>query len=162
MQFTSYSLADTAQMGRSLAALLRVGDSLALSGDLGAGKTELARAVIRALSDEGADVPSPTFNLVQPYDVRLSDGKECTLWHYDLYRIENPEELVELGMNEVTSTGVAIIEWPERAEGLLPPGYLAILLRYGAEEGSRVMELIELGNWQDRLKQLKVGVGHAA
>ena len=92
----------TTRLGEDLAMALRAGDVLALSGDLGAGKTTLARGLIRAMAgDEGLDVPSPTFTLVQSYDTRVP------LNHFDLYRLGSPDELDELGLDEMLATGAA-------------------------------------------------------
>jgi tRNA threonylcarbamoyl adenosine modification protein YjeE len=102
--------AATMRLGEDLAMALRPGDVLALSGDLGAGKSTLARALIRALADdESLDVPSPTFTLVQSYDTRVP------VHHFDLYRIGEGSELDELGFDEAVATGAALVEWPERA-----------------------------------------------
>ena len=88
---------------------------MALSGDLGAGKSTLARALIRAIADDPElEVPSPTFTLVQTYELRFPVA------HFDLYRIADPDEVVELGLDEALSAGVALIEWPENAGDLLP------------------------------------------
>jgi len=98
---------------------LQPGDCVLLAGDLGAGKTTFARAAIRAVAGDRAErleVPSPTFTLVQNYDLRLA------IAHFDLYRIADPAEIDELGLPEALETGVAFIEWPERAEGHLPGG----------------------------------------
>ena len=103
-------LAATEALGCSLAPLLRVGDVLALFGDLGAGKTTLARGILRGLGFEG-DVSSPTFPIVQPYsapDVILP------IWHVDLYRIDDPAEIEELALDEALYDSALIIEWPER------------------------------------------------
>ena len=99
--------AATERFGRALAAVLRAGDAVALSGTLGAGKTTLARGVLRGLGFAG-DVASPTFPIVQPYETRPP------LWHVDLYRIEHPEELAELGLDEARLDAALLIEWPER------------------------------------------------
>jgi tRNA threonylcarbamoyladenosine biosynthesis protein TsaE len=99
--------AATERFGRRLAGQLRAGDVVALSGTLGAGKTTLARGVLRGLGFEG-DVASPTFPIVQPYDT------VPPLWHVDLYRIEHPDELEELGLDEARLDAVLLIEWPER------------------------------------------------
>jgi tRNA threonylcarbamoyl adenosine modification protein YjeE len=105
----------TARLGEDIAMALRAGDVLALSGDLGAGKTTLARGLIRAMAgDAGLDVPSPTFTLVQSYQTRVP------LHHFDLYRIAQAGELDELGLDEMLSDGAALIEWPDRAGGRLP------------------------------------------
>lgn len=113
----------TARLGEDIAMALRPGDVLALSGDLGAGKTTLARALIRAMADEpGLEVPSPTFTLVQSYQTRLP------LHHFDLYRLAVADELDELGLDEMLATGAALIEWPERAEDRLPEGTVSLEL----------------------------------
>jgi N-acetylmuramate 1-kinase len=115
--------AATARLGEDLAAALRVGDLVALSGDLGAGKTALARAMIRALAgSRDLDVPSPTFTLVQTYMARIPVA------HFDLFRIAGPDEVDELGLTEALETGVAIVEWPEKAGTQLPDGAIRIRL----------------------------------
>ncbi|MCP4319941.1 MAG: tRNA (adenosine(37)-N6)-threonylcarbamoyltransferase complex ATPase subunit type 1 TsaE [Hyphomicrobiales bacterium] len=117
----------TDRFGQDLALALLPGDCLALYGDLGAGKSTLARALIRCIAeDPGFDVPSPTFTLVQTYELRIRVA------HFDLYRIGDPDELVELGLDEALEDGVALIEWPERAAGHLPDNAVSIRLK---EEG---------------------------
>ncbi len=115
----SMSLADeaaTEQLGAALAARLKRGDVVALKGDLGAGKTTLARAIIRAAAgDPGLIVPSPTFTLVETY--ATPNG---TYWHFDLYRLEMPEQVFELGWEEALAEGIVLLEWPERLGALLP------------------------------------------
>jgi len=104
---------------------LKPGDCVLLRGDLGAGKTTFARAAIRALAgdaDNRIEVPSPTFTLVQTYDLRLPVS------HFDLYRIADPDELDELGLTEALAEGVAFVEWPERAESLLPANGVSLSL----------------------------------
>lgn len=102
--------ADTALLGEDIAIALRTGDVIALEGALGAGKTAVARATIRALADDpGLEVPSPTFTLVQSYETRIP------VQHFDLYRISAPEELDELGLDEARAQGAVFVEWPERA-----------------------------------------------
>ena len=100
--------AATLAAGASLAALARSGDVITLSGNLGAGKTTLARGFIAALGHDG-DVPSPSFAIVQPYD-----DLRPPVWHVDLYRIEDAAEIAELGLDEA-SDAVLLVEWPERA-----------------------------------------------
>lgn len=113
------SLADaeaTEEFGRRLAAMLRIGDVVALSGALGAGKTTLARGVLEGLGYRG-EVASPSFPIVLTYappELRLP------LWHVDLYRIENPAELEELGLDEALGQTAMLIEWPERLPALWP------------------------------------------
>ncbi|TNE37372.1 MAG: tRNA (adenosine(37)-N6)-threonylcarbamoyltransferase complex ATPase subunit type 1 TsaE [Alphaproteobacteria bacterium] len=107
--------AATEHLGARLAPCLAAGDILCLKGDLGAGKTAFARGLIRELArDPGLTVPSPTFTLVQTYEL-----DPCPVWHFDLYRLEAPEEIWELGFEEALGD-ICLIEWPERAEGLIP------------------------------------------
>ncbi|WP_192178342.1 tRNA (adenosine(37)-N6)-threonylcarbamoyltransferase complex ATPase subunit type 1 TsaE [Mesorhizobium amorphae] len=123
--------AATARLGEDLAMALRPGDVLALKGDLGAGKSTLARALIRALADDTAlDVPSPTFTLVQSYDTRVP------VHHFDLYRLSSASELDELGFEDALAQGAALVEWPERAETRMPAGTLWIELVH-QDEGRR-------------------------
>jgi tRNA threonylcarbamoyladenosine biosynthesis protein TsaE len=106
----------TERLGATLAARLKPGDVVALRGDLGAGKTTLARAILRAAANDPAlIVPSPTFTLVEVYDTPLG-----TYWHFDLYRLEAPEQVFELGWEEARAEGIVLIEWPERLGPLLP------------------------------------------
>jgi len=106
----------TEGFGRALAAALRAGDVIALRGPLGAGKTTLARGILRGLGHRG-DVASPTFPIVQTYEP--PDARLPT-WHVDLYRIEQASELQELGLDEGKQAGVLLIEWPERLPALWP------------------------------------------
>jgi tRNA threonylcarbamoyladenosine biosynthesis protein TsaE len=107
---------ETDALGRRLACLLRPGEVVALGGDLGAGKTALARALIRAWLDQPEEeVPSPTFTLVQTYE-----GERGEIWHFDLYRLERPEDAQELGFEEALGRALLLIEWPDRLGPLLP------------------------------------------
>lgn len=119
--------AATRALGRALAGLVEPGDLIALWGDLGMGKSVLARALIqeaqRLAGGEAEDVPSPTFTLVQTYE-----AGGLSLAHFDLYRIGAPEEIYELGLDEALETGAALIEWPGRLEDLLPEERLDILI----------------------------------
>ncbi|AYD03135.1 tRNA (adenosine(37)-N6)-threonylcarbamoyltransferase complex ATPase subunit type 1 TsaE [Neorhizobium sp. NCHU2750] len=117
--------AQTIEFGEDLALALKAGDCVALSGDLGAGKSTLARALIRAVADDAdIDVPSPTFTLVQAYDLRLPVA------HFDLYRLGDASELDELGFDEALSSGICLVEWPEMAEGLLPRDRIVLKLEH--------------------------------
>lgn len=101
----------TGELGRRIAAVLRPGDLLLLEGDLGAGKTALARAIIRSLmTDPDLDVPSPSFALVQPYE-----ANGVSVLHTDLYRIRDPREVDELGLFDRPET-IVLCEWPEQAD----------------------------------------------
>ncbi|HJW40677.1 MAG TPA: tRNA (adenosine(37)-N6)-threonylcarbamoyltransferase complex ATPase subunit type 1 TsaE [Rhizomicrobium sp.] len=119
---TLHGLEATADLGARIAAALKVGDAVALEGDLGSGKTTLARAILHALGVT-EDVPSPTFTLVQYYET-----PKLNVRHYDLYRIVNPAEVEELGLEEALDDGAALIEWPERALPWLPVDRLHVKL----------------------------------
>lgn len=116
--------AATIALGTRIAPLLRIGDVIALKGDLGAGKSTFARAVIRALMGAQIDAPSPTFTIVQTYET-----PGLPIWHFDLYRLEHPDELRELGMED-TIDGLALIEWPERMGDAMPQNRLEISLEF--------------------------------
>ncbi len=127
--------AATERLGDDLAAALRPGDVVALHGDLGAGKTTLARAILRSLAaDPGLEVPSPTFTLVQAYEARLPVA------HFDLYRLAAPDELDELGFDEALAGGVVLVEWPGRAGDRLPETAIHVRL---TEEGAGRRAAIE-------------------
>ena len=124
--------AATAELGRRIAALLKPGDLVALTGDLGAGKTAIARTIVRTLvGDPGLEVPSPTFALVQPYDGVV---------HADLYRIRDPREVDELGFFDRPET-VVLVEWPERAPELLAAASVRIALSIPADGKGRAADV---------------------
>jgi len=133
----------TGRLGETLAGRLRRGDALCLSGGLGAGKTTLARALIRALTRPDEEVPSPTFTLVQTYE-----GRGFPLAHFDLYRLRSAAEARELGLDEALDVGAALIEWPERLGNDLPPNRLDIELSIQAE-GRRALATPH-GSWTGR------------
>lgn len=117
-------IAATQALAGRIASLARPGDAILLEGELGAGKTELARALIRAISDDPAlEVPSPTFTLVQSYDV---PGGQ--LHHFDLWRLSGPADLSELGWDEARE-GIVLVEWPDRLGDLRPSDALTVALR---------------------------------
>ena len=147
LQFTLPDEAATGALARELALFVRPGDRLLLSGDLGAGKSTFARAFIRALAPEAGDfeVPSPTFTLVQPYEFT-----RIPVAHADLYRIADPWEVDELGLEELTATHVLLVEWPDRLPEL-PLDRLDIRLDYAGE--GRTVRLEGHGTWVERLKR---------
>ncbi|MGF9566356.1 tRNA (adenosine(37)-N6)-threonylcarbamoyltransferase complex ATPase subunit type 1 TsaE [Neorhizobium sp. JUb45] len=138
--------AATARLGEDLAMALKAGDCLALSGDLGAGKSTLARAFLRALADDEAlEVPSPTFTLVQTYPLRIPVA------HFDLYRLADSSELDELGFDEALADGICIVEWPEVAEGALPRDRILLALQHQAS--GRLATITAAGSQADRISR---------
>ena len=133
-----------------LAGLLRTGDFVGLGGVLGIGKTTCARHMIAALAGHEMEVPSPSFTLVQSYDF---DG--FTLWHFDLYRIEIPEEVYELGFDDALADGVTLVEWPERLGPMLPAMRLDVTFRQGPSPDARIAEIKAHGDWRERLAGLR-------
>ncbi|WP_035723662.1 tRNA (adenosine(37)-N6)-threonylcarbamoyltransferase complex ATPase subunit type 1 TsaE [Fodinicurvata fenggangensis] len=141
----------TIALAQELAALARTGDVILLSGELGAGKSVFARAFINALPGPVEEVPSPTFTLVQTYHRRNQEGSGLDVWHFDLYRLESPDEVWELGLEEALADGVSLIEWPERLGRALPPSRLEIELRHGDLENHRAARITPYGSWTERL-----------
>jgi tRNA threonylcarbamoyladenosine biosynthesis protein TsaE len=127
------TLADTQNLGAWLAGQLKAGDVLLLHGDLGAGKTTLARAIIQTLCPHETEVPSPTFTLVQHYESALGP-----LAHFDLYRVKYSEEIIELGWHDALQ-GIVLVEWPDRLGPLLPPKARHVRLQHG-ENHSAILE----------------------
>jgi tRNA threonylcarbamoyladenosine biosynthesis protein TsaE len=141
-------LGATRALGARLGRLLRAGDLVGLEGDLGSGKTELARAVIQARAGAAIEVPSPSFTLVQDYDL-----PGLPLWHVDLYRLSDPLEVIELGLLDALADTALLVEWPERAGDLLPADRLTIRLEITGEESRRAT--LEAGpSFRDRLGAL--------
>ncbi len=145
MTFTlSYDLMDADRIGAAIGAALRPGDVVALSGDLGAGKTTLARAVLKARGLAG-EAPSPTFAIVQPY---APPEVELPIAHVDLFRIEDEDELIELGLDDYLYDGALLIEWPER---LGAQGWADILMLTIAGDGdARVLTGVVPPAWEAR------------
>lgn len=139
--------AATQALGRALAEALRPGEAICLSGPLGAGKSTLARALVRALTTPDEDVPSPTFTLVQFYE-----GPRLNVAHFDLYRLTSPDEAYEVGLDEALEDGAALIEWPERLEGDLPRDRLDVEIGLSdrGEGESRTARLTPHGAWEGR------------
>ena len=133
----------TARLGAAVAAALRPGEAVCLTGPLGAGKSTLARGLVRALTRPDEDVPSPTFTLVQFYD-----GPHFPVAHFDLYRLERAEEAYEIGLDEALEDGAVVIEWPERLGGRLPPDRLDIDIAMIGE--GRAATLLAHGAWKGR------------
>ena len=136
------SEAETAAVGAALGRVARSGDVITLSGPLGVGKTALARGFIAAAGHQ-ADVPSPSFAIVQPYE-----DLEPPVWHVDLYRIEQPSEIEELGLDAAVDA-VLLVEWPERAGSDAWPEALALSLDFAAE-GDRILTVEVPPSWEKR------------
>ncbi len=126
-------------------------DIIALKGDLGSGKTSFARAFIRAHGYGDEEVPSPTFTLVQIYKTA-----SAAIWHFDLYRLNSPEEAWELGIEEAFSEGISLIEWPERLGLLLPRRRLEVALAFGDGPGRRRACLDAGPGWKERLARMAI------
>jgi tRNA threonylcarbamoyladenosine biosynthesis protein TsaE len=144
--------AATAAFAARISALAARGDIIALKGDLGAGKTTFARGFIRARGCE-EEVPSPTFTLVQVYELTAAE-----IWHFDLYRLKSPEEAWELDIEEAFAEGISLIEWPERLGPLLPRRRLEIEFLFGDQPEARRAVLDAGESWQKRLAGI---VAHA-
>ncbi|USU12856.1 tRNA (adenosine(37)-N6)-threonylcarbamoyltransferase complex ATPase subunit type 1 TsaE [Sphingomonadaceae bacterium OTU29THOMA1] len=136
--------AATEAFGASLAAVVQPGDVITLQGSLGMGKTSIARGLLAALGLQG-EAPSPSFAIVQPYD--LPEVRMPVL-HVDLYRIEDPDEMTELGLDEALSDTLLLVEWPERAPGYWPHA-LALTLT-AAPDGGRILTADVPAGWRRR------------
>lgn len=136
--------AATLALGRRLGETLGPGDVVCLSGNLGAGKTTLARGAIDAWTGQDEDAPSPTYTLVQTYE-----GAKGELWHVDLYRLKQPDDAWELGLEDAFSEAACLIEWPERLGGQLPRNRLDIALTPQGE--GRSAALTAHGAWRTKL-----------
>jgi len=154
-QTTTYRIAlpdldSVAALGQAIAREARVGDILALSGDLGAGKTTLARAILTHLG-LAEEAPSPTFTIVVTYD---APPLRLPVWHVDLYRLEEPEETVELGLEEAFEIALSLIEWPERMGGFLPADRLWLALAPATGGAGRTLTVDVPPAWEERAKRL--------
>lgn len=138
---TLTSADQTADFASRLAPRLDAGDVILLTGDVGAGKTHFARALIQSLLPMPEDVPSPTFTLVQTYDAK--DGTE--IWHADLYRLTDPTEVEELGLIDAMQSAICLIEWPDRLGPLRPKAALDITLETNGPEDHRALT----ARWSD-------------
>jgi tRNA threonylcarbamoyladenosine biosynthesis protein TsaE len=155
--------AATTAFAARLAPLLRRGDVVALWGDLGAGKSLLARGVIQALSVDAEEVPSPTFTLVQTYPVALpvpgQTPQPAEVWHFDLYRLTTPDQAYDLAIEEAFQGGISLIEWPDRLGYLLPKDRLDIQIETAG--AGRALRLSGNAAWAQRLASLDPQPGEA-
>jgi N-acetylmuramate 1-kinase len=137
-------------LAERVALALRVGDVVALTGDLGSGKTTFARALVRILlADPAAEVPSPTFALAQGYNC-----SRFPIAHFDFYRLSRPEDIEEIGFADAVQHGVAIVEWPSKAARSLPPNRVDLAFREGNDPGTRHIDLIARGPLATRLDRI--------
>lgn len=143
----------TTALGQILAPMLSAGDCVLLSGEIGAGKSHFARAIIQArLAAVGKyeDVPSPTFTIVQCYD----DGR-AEIWHADLYRLSDTSEVVELGLEDAFSTAISLVEWPDRLGDTRPDDALSVTFETLPEHDGRLVRFnAQSLKWQNRLHAL--------
>ncbi len=141
---------DTRAVGEAVASLLRPGDAVALTGELGAGKTTFVRGAARGLGFDG-NVASPTFTLVREYRGRLP------VYHVDVYRLERVQDVLDLGLDEmIAEGGVLFVEWGDAVEGLLPDDHLLIELTVPGEDEARRLELTGMGrSWATRWERLE-------
>ena len=130
--YLSQTEADTVSLGQKVAKIAQKGDILALDGTLGMGKSVFCRAFIQSLVGQ-TEVPSPTFTLLQTYD-----APDFEIYHFDLYRLKDPDEIFELGMEEAMYQGVCLIEWPEKMGSYLPRR--AIMVKISPQENGRLFE----------------------
>jgi tRNA threonylcarbamoyladenosine biosynthesis protein TsaE len=138
--------AATADLGGRVARCAEAGDVIALWGDLGAGKTVFARGFLRALGIED-EVPSPTFTLLQTYN-----AAPAMIYHFDLYRLESPDEVWELGIEDALAGGISVIEWPDRIAAMLPADRLDVNLDLATT--GRQARLVGHGGWASRVGEL--------
>jgi len=144
--------AATGALARAIAALARPRDIITLTGTLGAGKTSFARAFISAQGG-GEEVPSPTFTLLQVYDTA-----EAAIYHFDLYRLESPEDAFEIGIEDAFADGISLIEWPDRLGRYLPRERLDVKINQGTHETERRFEFAASATWIDRLNEAELNV----
>lgn len=118
----------SSRFGAALGLGLRPGMTVLLEGPVGAGKSHIARAAIRAMVGAMIDVPSPSFTLVQTYE-----GPDCDIWHADLYRLSSPDEVIELGLSQAMEEAVVLVEWPDRLGQLSPAKAIRLTLAMAGE-----------------------------
>jgi len=141
------SLKDTNNFSKKISKIIENGDSIFLYGEIGVGKTTFVRFLINHLEVKSrmkkSDILSPTFNIVYDYDI----GK-TKICHYDLYRLKNYKDILELGMFENSKNHIKIIEWPELVK-FKPKNRIDILLKYSEAENSRKINIVGFGKWKD-------------
>lgn len=135
---------DTMRFAEHMAGVLKRGDTVLLSGEIGAGKSAFSRALIRAKAGAAIEVPSPTFTLVQTYDFDTVE-----IWHCDLYRLTHPDEVFELGLDEAFEDAICLIEWPDRLGDTAPQN--ALTLHFEARAGGHAVSFSPSAEWVTRL-----------
>ena len=149
-QFHITSLKETKNLASRFAKLLKIGDIIALEGNLGVGKTAFTRFLIQSLTKNNEEVPSPTFTLLQTYD-----APDFPIYHFDLYRLEKPQDVYELGIEDAFAEGVSLIEWPNKMGHLLPlKKVLTIKIDLQNEERDFTFSS-QNPSWIERLKSWK-------
>ena len=150
LELTAGAPEDTMAVGEAVASLLRAGDAIALTGELGAGKTTFVRGAARALGFDGP-VASPTFTLVREYQGRVR------IYHVDVYRLERMQDVLDLGLDEmVAEGGVLLVEWGDAVEGLLPDDHLlAEITLMGGEDARRIVVTAKGPSWATRWERLE-------
>ena len=135
---------DTMRFAEHMAGILKRGDTVLLSGEIGAGKSAFSRALIRAKAGAAIEVPSPTFTLVQTYDFDTVE-----IWHCDLYRLTHPDEVFELGLDEAFEDAICLIEWPDRLGDTAPQN--ALTLHFEARADGHAVSFSPSAEWVTRL-----------
>lgn len=138
--FVLTTTSDTSQLAQRLSAFLQARDVILLRGEIGAGKTFFARALILRLLAQPEDIPSPTFTLVQTYDTHIGE-----IWHADLYRLHDPSEIIELGLIQAFEQACCLVEWPEQLGDMTPENALTLSFAMGDQEEMRTLAT----SWQN-------------
>ena len=151
MDITLDNEQETITFARKMTSFLRSGDVVLLQGDLGAGKSFLSRQIIQHFAGAEIEVPSPTFTLVQTYEL-----PSIEIWHFDLYRLSYPDEVIELGWDEALGQSLMLIEWPDRLGDLCPENYIEIALSLcDANPDKRRLTMTGYGDMAARVKELE-------
>ncbi|MDC0074659.1 tRNA (adenosine(37)-N6)-threonylcarbamoyltransferase complex ATPase subunit type 1 TsaE [Alphaproteobacteria bacterium] len=145
-----YNIDELKLLAKNISVQIKKNDVILLKGQLGSGKTTFVKFLISALSRKEVVVQSPTFNLVLTYNFN-----DFTLWHFDLYRLTNLEDVWDLGIDEAISNGVSVIEWPEIIQEVFQENYLEILFSHIDLNESRMISIKPYGDWTDRIRKIK-------
>ena len=140
---------ETKLVAKQLSGIVSCGELVTLIGDLGVGKTTFARAFIQSLTSNKEEVVSPTFTLVQTYE-----KQQNLIYHFDLYRVNDPEEIQELGFDDALANGIVLVEWPCRLGHFLPSIRLDLKIQQGKLQNSRKFQFFGYGYWSNRVKFL--------